>query len=209
MLGAAAIGLAYPLLIGLPGDEQNVIPRFASKWSVGTGAENQPSMQYLVRHEEMDFLANLIFLEVIGDEQRVRLVIDDNISGAHYDETLMVGKAYVFVGASDDLKPYVNALDVTVLSVRDVIVQPQYLVVGAEWGTTFIGKFTPKLKVTSYGDTEFEFGTAKSFLVAYEISDIVNKFWIVKDLPLPVKAEYYTIDGDLDYYYELVNLGSS
>lgn len=206
MLGAAAIGLAYPLLTGLPGSEQNVIPRFASKWHVGEGAEDGPAMKYLVRYQGMEFFADIRFLEQVGDEQKVRLVIDDNLTGAHLDETLALGKAYVFVGASDDLKPYVHALDVTVLSVRDVVVQPQYLVVGAEWGTTFIGKFTPKLKITDYEDTSFEFGTLKAFLVSYTAADIENKFWVVESLPLPVKAEYYTLEGSPDYYYELVGL---
>lgn len=206
MLGAAAIGLTYPLIVGLPGSEQNVIPRFASKWHVGMGAEEQPSMQYLVSYKDMEFLANLEFLETVGDQQKVRLTIDDQVSGERHDELLMLGKAYVFVGASEELEPYVDALDLTVFSVRDVIVQPQYLVVGAEWGTTFIGKFTPKLKVTSYGDTEFEFGTLKTFVVSYTINDIENSFWVVENLPVPVRAEYYTLDGDLDYRYELVSL---
>lgn len=206
MLGAAAIGLAYPLLTGLPGSEQNVIPRFASKWHVGAGAEDGPAMKYLVKYQGMEFFADIRFLEQVGDEQKVRLLIDDKLTGAHLDETLALGKAYVFVGASDDLKPYVHALDVTVLSVRDVVVQPQYLVVGAEWGTTFIGKFTPKLKITDYKDTSFEFGTLKTFLVSYAAADIENKFWVVESLPLPVKAEYYTLEGSPDYYYELVGL---
>ncbi|MEM3089929.1 MAG: hypothetical protein QXY22_05105 [Candidatus Nitrosotenuis sp.] len=209
MLGAAAIGLAYPLLIGLPGSEQNVIPRFASKWHVGAGAENQPSMQYLVRHQDMEFLAKLIFLEQAGDEQNVTLIIDDKKTGAHFENTLRLGQAYVFIDVPSEIKPYVHTLDVTVFSVRDVVVQPQYLVVGAEWGTTFIGKFTPKLKVVQYGDTEFEFGILKTFIISYKVNDIENRFWISESLPLPVRAEYYTLDGSPDYSYDLVWLETS
>lgn len=206
MLGAAAIGLAYPLLVGLPGAEQNIIPRYASKWHVGVGAENQPAMKYLIKYQEMEFFATLKFLEKNGDLQKVRLIIDDNKTGNHLEQDLEVGQAYVLVGAQDDIRPYVNALDASLLSVRDVIVQPQYLVVGAEWGTTFVGKFTPKLKLTQYQDTEFEFGTLKTFLVSYTVNDIENRFWIVENLPLPVRGEYYLLDGSADYYYNLVCL---
>jgi hypothetical protein len=81
------------------------------------------------------------------------------------------------------------------------------LVVGAEWGTTFVGKFTPKLKLTEYSDTQFEFGTLKTFLISYKVNEIENKLWIADNIPLPVKAQYYTIDGSLDYSYDLVALG--
>jgi hypothetical protein len=206
MLGAAAFGLAYPLLTGLPGSEQNIIPRFAHKWHVGMGAENQPTMQYVVQHQDAEFLAEIQFLEQEGDEQKVRLIIDDKKTNAHLDHTLRLGKAYVFVDVPQDVAPYVDHLDATVLSIRDTVVQDQYLVVGAEWGTTFVGAFTPKLKLTHYENTEFEFGSLKSFIVSYKFNDIENRLWIVDGLPLPVRAEYYAVDGSLDYTYDLVKL---
>lgn len=206
MLGAAAFGLAYPILSGLPGSEQNVIPRFAHKWHVGVGAEDQPVMQYLVRHQGAEFLAEIQFLEQVGDEQKVRLIIDDKKTGAHLDRTLGLGMAYVFVDVPQDVAPYVDHLDATVFSIRDTVVQDQYLVVGAEWGTTFVGAFTPKLKLTHYEDTEFEFGNLKSFIVSYKFNDIENRLWIVDGLPLPVRAEYYDTNGELDYAYDLVKL---
>ena len=207
MLGAAALGLSYPLLTGVPGAEQNIIPRFANQWHVGKGAEAQPTLQYLVKYQEMEFLAELDFLEQTGDEQEIRLIIDDKKTGKHLDETLKIGKAYVFIGVSDDAKPYTDALDKTVFSVRDTVSESKYLVVGAEWGTTFIGKFTPKMKLTEYKDTEFEFGSLKTYTISYEINEITNYFLVADNVPLPVKAEFYTIDGNFDYSYEMTGLG--
>jgi hypothetical protein len=206
MLAAAAIGLSYPFLTGVPGAEQNVIPRFANQWHVGKGAEAQPTLHYLVRHQDAEFLAKFDFLEQTGDEQNVRLIIDDKKTGQHVEQTLKIGKAYVFIGVSDELKPYVDILGKTVFSVRDTVVESKYLVVGAEWGTTFVGKFTPKMKLTEYKDTEFEFGSLKTFTVSYKVNDIENYFMVVDNIPLPVRAEYYAIDGTLDYSYELVKL---
>jgi len=100
----------------------------------------------------------------------------------------------------------VRALDATVFSVRDTIVEERYLVVGAEWGTIYVGKFTPKLKITEYSETQFEFGKLKTFTISYKINDIENKFWVADGVPLPVKAEYYTLDGNIDYVYELTKL---
>jgi len=206
MLGAAAIGLSYPFLTGVPGSEQNVIPRFANQWHVGKGAEMQPMLQYLVKSHGEEFLAELDFLEQTGDEQEIRLIIDDKKTGQHIDQTLKIGKAYVFIGVSNDIEPYVDVLDKTVLSVRDTVAESKYLVVGAEWGTTYIGKFTPKMKLTEYKDTEFEFGKLKTYKISYEVNDIENYFLVAEDVPFPVRAEFHTIDGGLDYSYELVGL---
>ena len=128
MLGAAAIGLAFPLLTGVPGSEQNVIPRFASQWHIGKGAEEQPSLQYLVKNQEMEFLAEFKFMEPAGDEQHLRLIIDDKKTGQHLEHDMLIGKAYVFLDVPEDIKPYVETLDKTVLSVRDTIVESRYLV---------------------------------------------------------------------------------
>lgn len=206
MLGAAAIGLTYPLFTGLPGSEQNVIPRFASQWHVGKGAEEQPSMQYLVKTQEMEFLAEFDFLEQTGDEQQVRLIIDDKKTGQHIDHTIAIGKAYVFVDVPEDEKAYVETLGRTVLSVRDTIVESKYLVVGAEWGTTYIGKFSPKFKLVEYKDTEFEFGNLKTYKISYTVNDIENYFLVADNIPLPVRAQYYNLDGSLDYSYDLIRL---
>jgi hypothetical protein len=146
----------------------------------------------------------LQFLDKIGDEQQVRLIIDDK--DKHFDHILTIGQAYVFVDVPEDVKPYVETLDKTVLSVRDTIVESKYLVVGAEWGTTYIGKFSPKFKLTEYKDTEFDFGKLKTYKVSYTVNEIENYFLVVDNVPLPVRAEYRLLDGSLDYSYDLIRL---
>lgn len=209
MFGAAAIGLAYPLMTGLPGADQDIIPRFASQWYLGKGAEEKPTLQYLVKTQQMEFLAELRFLEQVGDEQNIQVIIDDNMTGQHLESTLKIGKAFVFIDVPDEMTPYIDALDATVFSIRDTVVESEFLVVGAEWGTAYIGKFTPKLKLTELQDTQFEFGTLKTYKISYMVNDVENKFLIADNVPLPVKAEFYTLEGDFDYSFELTKLEGS
>lgn len=206
MLGAAAIGLAFPLLIGLPGTEQNVIPRFASQWHVGKGAENEPTLQYLVKYHNMEFFAKLKFLKQSNGEQNVQVIIDDKKTNQHLESTIKLGEAYVFIDVPQEIKPYIHVLDLTIFSIRDTVVEPKYLVVGAEWGTAYIGKFTPKLKITEYKETQFEFGSLKTYTISYKINGIENRFWVADNIPLPVKAEFYTLDASPDYSFELTKL---
>ncbi|CAE6486308.1 MAG: hypothetical protein QXG67_00950 [Candidatus Nitrosotenuis sp.] len=206
MFGAAAIALTYPLIVGLPGSEQNVVPRFASQWYVGKGVETTPSLQYLVRYQEMEFLAELKFLGSSGDEQNVQVTIDDKKTNRHIEQIMQLGRAYVFVDPPEEIKPYIKALDKTVLSIRDAVIEPKYLVVGADWGTIYIGKFTPKLTITDYADNRFEFGILKTYTLSYKINNIESSFLIADNIPLPLKGEVYTLDGNLEYFFEAVQL---
>jgi len=206
MFGAAAIALTYPLMSGLSGGEQNTIPRFASQWHVGKGAIEKPTLQYLVNYQGKQFLAEMQFLEMTGDEQNIQITITDENASQRIEETLKLGRAYVFVNPPAEIKPYIQAMDRTIFSIRDTVIEPQYLVVGADWGTIYIGKYTPKLKVTEYEDTEFEFGTIKTYTVSYEINNVKSVFLIADNIPLPLKGNVYTIDGNLDYAFEAIKL---
>lgn len=207
MIAAAVIGVSFPFWNGIPGSEQNIIPRFASQWHVGKGTETHPTLKYLVTSQDKEFFATMSFGEQKDNTQQVKLTIDDKKTGQHLEQDLQIGQAFVFIDVNDDLKPYVRALDGSLFSVRDTLSGSKYLVVGAEWGNVFIGKFNPMLKVTQYTETKFDFGTLKTFVVSYKINEIENKLWVADNIPLPVKAQYYTIDGKPDYSYELVSLG--
>ncbi|MEM2786602.1 MAG: hypothetical protein QW652_08055, partial [Candidatus Nitrosotenuis sp.] len=82
----------------------------------------------------------------------------------------------------------------------------KYLVVGAEWGTTYIGKFTPKMKITGHQDETFEFGHLKAYKISYKVNDIENYFLVADNVPLPLRSEYYNLDGVLEYSYDLTGL---
>ncbi|HIH46122.1 MAG TPA: hypothetical protein HA292_03445 [Candidatus Nitrosotenuis sp.] len=204
MIGASVIGLTFPFWNGVPGSEQNVLPRFASQWYVGKGADAHPTLKYSITTKDRDFFAKIQFLDKTNDFEKIKVMIDDKKTGQHVEQTLTIGEAFVFIGVNDELKPYIQAMDGSLFSVRDTLTGSKYLVVGAEWGTTYVGKFTPKLKVTQYSDTKFAFGDLKTFLISYKINEIENKLWVTDNIPLPVKAQYYDIEGNPDYSYELV-----
>ena len=71
MIGAAVIGLTFPFWNGVPGSEQNVIPRFASQWHVGKGAETHPTLKYLITTQDKEFYAKIQFLEKTNDTQNI------------------------------------------------------------------------------------------------------------------------------------------
>lgn len=207
MISAAFAGLLYPILIGLPGQDENVIPREASKWHIGKGAEYGPTMLYGITSDDgTKISAKLGFFSDMSKNQMIFVQIDDLSTGKKIDQRTSLSSAYTFNDISEDSKPYFQVLDKTVFSIRDIALEDKYLVKKAVWNTIFIGASTQDLIVTDHDKTTFAFGSVDAFTVSYKIGEKENKFWIVDNLPLPVKAEVYDIDGNLQYSYELTSL---
>lgn len=207
LISAAVIGLLYPILIGLPGQDENIIPRDASKWHIGKGAEYNPIMHYDVTSADgVMFSVKIEFFNDMTKKQMILVQIDDNATGKKIDHKTSLSSAYTFEEVSGAATPYLQVLDETIFAIRDIALEDKYLVKKAVWDTVFIGALTQNLVVTEHGKTSFTFDSVDAFTVSYNIGNKVNKFWIVDNLPLPVKAEVYDIDGNLQYSYELISL---
>ena len=236
MVIAAIIGVVYPFTIDLPGEEQQVIPRFASQWYVGKGSEYSPTLQYLVKTDEIKFTVVLEYLgspdltkiadpsEIGSDTSagpcyspvrvQVDISYDCNVLVRIYDmqtseqlaKKLTLTSGYTFKEKPEQLEKYLDVLDHTILSVSDMAGEEKYLVVGAEWDTVFVGFQTKKITATEYGKVDLRFGAVNAYTLSYKIGEIENKFWVTDDVPLPIKAEYYDADGNFDYSYELVDI---
>lgn len=207
MISAAVAGLLYPILIGLPGHDENVIPREASKWHIGKGAEYNPTMLYdITSANGTKFSAKIGFFSDMSRNQMIFVQIDDVAAGKKIDQRTTLSSAYTFGEIPEDAKSYFQVLDKTVFSIRDIALEDRYLVKKAVWNTIFIGATTQEITVTDHGKNFFTFGSVDAFTVSYKIGDKENKFWIVDNLPIPVKAEAYDIDGNLQFSYELTSL---
>ena len=207
MISAAVLGLIYPILIGLPGQDENIIPRQASKWHIGKGAEFNPVMLYEVTSANgTKFSIKIGFFSDMSKTQMIFVQIDDAVTRKKIEQRTSLSSAYTFGEISENTIPYFQVLDKTIFSMRDIALEDKYLVKKAVWDTAFIGASTQELTVTEHGKTSFTFGSVDAFMISYKIGNKENKFWIVDNLPLPVKAEAYDIDGNLQYSYELTSL---
>lgn len=204
VIGAGAVG-ALALLAALPGTDENIIPREASRWHLGKGAEYDPTMHYTISTKTMKFSAKIEFLPA-QPEKQILVEITESSANTPITQMVPITSAYTFGKVSEEAQPYFTILDKTIFSIRDIALEDRYLVKGAVWGTMFIGAITQEIAVTEHAKSSFEFGSANAFTVSYDIGDKQSKFWIVDNVPLPVKAEVYDIDGNLQYSYELTSL---
>jgi hypothetical protein len=201
---AAVAGLAWPFLSNVK--PVYLLPIQASQWHVGKGSQYNPEMTYQVSFNKTNFSTDLKFLPTQGGNQQLLVMINPDDGSRVINQTVQIGLVYDFPNVSSDAKSYFDILDQSLFSMRDYATEDKFLSKDAEWGDLYIGENHEKLKVTDTGKMSFGFGSANAFLLSYRIGAHANKIWIVDNLPLPVKAEIYDPDGNLQYTYELVSL---
>ena len=201
---AAIAGLAWPFLANAR--PIYLVPIQASQWHIGKGSEFNPELVYQISFNKTKFSTDLKFLPIQTGNQQLLIKINPTNGGSEINQTVKIGLVYDFVDTSNNAKLYVDILDQTIFSMRDYATEDKFLAKEAEWGDLYIGANHEKLKVADSGKMSFEFGSAKAYLLSYRIGANINKIWIVDNLPLPVKAEIYDPDGNLQYTYELVSL---
>lgn len=202
---AAVAGIAWPFLANMKLGYV-LEPVQSSQWHMGKGSEYTPEMIYQVSFNQTKFSTDMKFLPVSGGTQQLLVQINPSDGSKEIDQTVNIGLVYDFVDTSADAKSYFDILNQSIFSMRDYATDAKYLAKDAEWGDLYIGANEEKLKVTDSGKMSFKFGSANAYLLSYRIGANFNKIWVVDNLPLPVKAEIYDPDGNLQYTYELVSL---
>jgi hypothetical protein len=100
---------------------------------------------------------------------------------------------------------YFNIIESSLLQIKDITRQPEYLVIGAKWDSINTGITEIPIKITSLETLKSGVGNLETFILNYNINNKKSNIWITKSLPLPVQAEIYNVDGKLQYKYKLIN----
>jgi hypothetical protein len=207
VISASVIGILwFTYFAGTQNGE--VVPREASQWHIGKGAQYNPVMKYDVSTNTTKFSARIEFLPATNPGNQTLLVQINPNTTEEINQTVPVNIVYNFNQVSDNAKPFFTILDSTVFSVRDLAIENKYLVKGATWGDMYIHDIQEEIKVTDYSKVSLKFGSLDSYIISYKEGQKENKLWVVDNLPLPVKAEVYDLSGNLQYSYELTSLSA-
>jgi hypothetical protein len=203
IIAVSVIGILWFTHFG--GSQNGVLPREASQWHIGKGAQYNPVMQYDISTNATKFSAKIEFLPATNPGNQTLFVQINPNTNEEINQTVPINVVYVFK-VSNKAKPFFDILDSTVFSVRDLAIENKYLVIGAVWGDVYIHDAHEEIKVTDHSKVSLKFGSLDSYVVSYTEGEKENKLWIVDNLPLPVNAEVYDIAGNLQYSYELTSL---
>ncbi|HVX03301.1 MAG TPA: hypothetical protein VHA09_09120 [Nitrososphaera sp.] len=112
-------------------------------------------------------------------------------------------------GVSASVRPYLDPIEASILAIRDMDYggRDKYLVVGAPWSTIVTGSTTPiTVRVIDEEKVTTPAGTFDAMVLGYKLNNNTSKIYVVKDLPMPVKAETYDVNDQPYYKYELVSV---
>jgi hypothetical protein len=101
---------------------------------------------------------------------------------------------------------YIEIVESSILQIKDITREPKYLVIGAKWDSINTGITNIPIKITSTQYLFTKVGKLETFVLSYKIGDHNSKIWVSKDLPLPVKALIYNVDGKLKYKYDIISI---
>jgi len=179
-------------------------------WVVGGNIQDGTALDYsLTAKGEASSLdsaqVSMVFTEA-GDNWNVEFTIV-NGTGQAVENTMTMSKELTREGQLDEsFRPYFDPIQSSIFAVRDMEYgeSPKYLVIGAPWNQIFYQSSEVIVRVTGEETVQTQAGTFDAFVLSYKLADKTSKIWVVHDMPLPIKAEVYDPEDNLQYQYELV-----
>jgi hypothetical protein len=188
-------------------------PTEADIWKVGDHIQNGMTLEYILtsRGELNSLESALVSMNFgqAGENWNVRFTITNGTGQPSIDHTLVMSNELTREGQLDEsFRPYFEHIQSSIFAVRDMEYgeSPKYLVLGAPWNTIFVGSSSVTARVTNEERVSTPAGVFDSFVLSYKLAEQTSKIWVVRDMPLPVKAEVYDAEDKLLYQYELANV---
>ncbi len=182
-------------------------------WQIGTNLHNGTTLDYSVtsmaENSSLSSARVSMNFKDVGNNWQIKTDIVNNTGQNKIERTIALSKQLTLEGQVDDsFKPYFAPVRESVFVVRDMEYngQPKYLVVGAPWNTIITGSSSITVRVTGHETVQTLAGSFDSFVLSYKLQDKTSRIWVVRDMPLPVKAEVYDAQDNLLYKYELVKM---
>ncbi len=219
LLAALGVGVSVAIIAaggGFAGSGQSFLhpPTAKDIWQVGNNIQNGTTLDYALtakaEHSSLESARVSMSFRDTGSNWDVRLAIT-NGTGQAIEKTITLSKQLTKEGQLDNSsRLYFEPVQSSILAVRDMDYNdnttPKYLVVGAPWDTIFVASSSITVRVTGEETVQTQAGSFDSFVLSYKLLDKTSKIWVVRDMPLPVKAEVYDAADNLQYKYELIKM---
>ena len=184
-------------------------PSEADIWVVGASIQDGTALDYsLTSVTESSSLesaqVSMVFTEA-GDRWDVEFTVANGTEPA-VENTMAMSKELTREGRlAESFQPYFEPIQQSIFAVRDWEYggSAKYLVAGAPWEQIFYKSSQVIVRVTGEETVQTQAGTFDAFILSYKLEENTSKVWVVKEMPLPVKAEVYDSEDQLQYEYEL------
>lgn len=214
IFAAFGVGVSVAIIAaggGFSGPGPNIFspPTPADIWVVGANIQDRTALDYsLTARDEASSLesaqVSIVFVEA-GENWNVEFKVINGTSGA-VENTITLSKELTREGPlAESFRPYFEPIQSSIFAVRDMEYRgsAKYLVVGAPWNLISYQSSEVIVKVTGEETVQTPAGSFDAFVLSYKLAENTSKIWVVRDMPLPVKAEVYGPEDELQYKYEL------
>jgi hypothetical protein len=184
------------------------IPSTKDLWSAGFNIHDSDKFLYNLttenRNKHFDnYLINILFQDsqnywkteftISNESKSIKILSELSKSNLLIKEKQLKNEQYLAI------------IESSILQIKDITREPKYLVIGAKWDSIDTGITNVPIKITGKEYLFSKLGKLETFVLSYTIKDYNNKIWIAKNLPLPVKAEIFNVNGVLKYKYDLIS----
>jgi hypothetical protein len=184
-------------------------PSAKDLWAVGNNLANGMNLNYSLTDQSMappnmKEDVSMKFLDEGKDWRVLLTILNNNVSkyNLSLSKALLIPTGILDEPTQKTLMP----ISKSIFAIRDIAREPKYLVVGAIWDTVNIGASTQSVRITGVEKIDIPAGSFNTYILGYEIGKKQSKMYLVKELPLPIKAEVYNLNGTLQYKYELESI---
>ena len=98
---------------------------------------------------------------------------------------------------------FISPVETSILAIRDIAREPKYLVVGAVWDKITTSSSGVDERIANKDSISTPAGTFNVYTLEYQLGNSVNRIFLNKDLPFPIKAKVYDENDKILYEYEL------
>ncbi len=201
ILGTSAI-IAASIILGLIAYGEITRPTgfkgVEGEWITGNGLRDGSILTYRIEFVNKTMLVNLKF-EKAGDNWLTSIIIDNKTTNVTLTKNL------VAVDIPEGFEEW-NDIRRSLLWIIDYVFEPKPLVGNAVWSTVTYNLRTVDLKVVAKESISIDAGEFEAYKIGYYLGYTGGgELWIVKDMPLPVKAEVLDINGNLEFRYMLLD----
>jgi len=213
IFAAFGIGVSVAIIALNGGFSERGPPKIPTEddiWVVGSNIQDGTLLEYALdsRGPSSSLVSSLVTLnfDESGNDWNVTFRVKNGTS-QEITQTIIMSKQLTREGPLDEsFARYLEPIQTSILAVRDMEYgnSPKYLVVGAPWNTIFVGPSSSTVRVTSEEAVQTSAGSFDSFVLSYKLDDETSKIWMVKTMPLPVKAVTFDENDQPYYSFELL-----
>jgi hypothetical protein len=196
---------------GFSGPAPSLLSPPSSKdlWIVGEGIQNNTQINYTLTATTpsglslIDSIVSVHFVQEGNDSWKANFNIMND--SREYTGSILLSKEYLTNKQMPDgsLADVYRIIESSLLDIRNLAIEPKYLVPGAVWDDVVSGALTAPIRITGKDSLKVNGTTVDSFVLQYDLPSKISKIWIAHGFPLPIKADVGDPSSNTRYTFQM------